>query len=141
MPTRADLAKIHIAKKELGLTDEEYCDILREQFHKNSAKDLTAGQAFRLLGYFRQKGWKPKSRQGALAGFAIPPDGQSRKILALWISLHKSGQVCNGSDQALLKFVRRLTGRDRLEWCTSAEKNKVIEALKDWTDRGGAGHD
>ena len=139
MPTRADLAKIHIAKKELGMTDEEYCDILRERFGKESAKDLTGGQTFRLLSYFRQKGWKPKWRHGILPGATIPADGQSRKILALWITLAKAGVIRNQSTHALLSFVKRMTSVDNLEWCTAAQKSAVIEALRAMAERGGVG--
>ena len=49
MPTKADLAKIHIAKKELGLTDDAYRDLLRGQFKVDSAALLTPGKVARLL--------------------------------------------------------------------------------------------
>ena len=44
-PSKADLAKIHIAKKELGLSDDVYRDILRSRFGKtkDSAAKLTPG--------------------------------------------------------------------------------------------------
>ena len=128
-PSRADLAKIHIAKKELGLTEEAYRDILMVQFRRDSAARLTTGQAFKLLQHFQRLGWKPKS-QAQLPGLAIPSDGQSKKIQALWITLHQAGVVRDRSDKAMLAFVKRLTGTDRLQWCTGDQKNTVIEALK-----------
>ncbi len=140
MPSRADLAKIHIAKKELGLTDDEYRDIMRHRFGKDSAAMLTPGQARRLLSYFRSRGWRPR-RQRSLPGMEVPPDPQSRKCLALWITLHKSGAVRHASDRALHAFVRRVTGRDHLRWCTVQEKGEVIEALKAWAKREGVNVD
>lgn len=141
-PSKADLAKIHIAKKELGLTEEVYRDILQQQFRRESAAQLTPGQAGKLIAHFRRMGWKPKI-QRQLPGSTVPADGQSRKILALWITLYKKGIVRDGSDKALMNFVRRVTatsvsrGKDHLKWCTNDEKNNIIEALKGWGTREG----
>jgi len=134
MPSRNDLAKIHIAKKALGLTDQVYRDILKARFRKDSAAKLSAGQAFQLLNYFQTLGWKP-SRQPQLPGLDVPRDGQSQKVLALWISLHKDKIVRDGSDRALMAFVKRQTGKDHLRWCDATDKSQVIEALKDWRNR------
>lgn len=96
-PTHAQLAKIHIAKKALHLTDDSYRDILALYFKAVSAKELTDRQAARLLGIFRAKGWKP-------GAYTIPPrekrrDGEyifvrpgpaaarQRKVLAMWHAL------------------------------------------------------
>ncbi len=59
-PKKAVLAKIHIAKKELGLTDEVYRNILSMKFHVKSASRLDDRQATVLLNTFKAKGWKPK---------------------------------------------------------------------------------
>jgi len=136
MPSKADLAKIHIAKKELALTDEVYRDILKARFRKDSSAKLSSTQAFQLLTYFQKLGWKPKG-QTRLPGMNIPTDGQSQKILALWITLHQTGVVKNGGDLALLAFVKRMTGKDHLRWCDGQDKFKIIEALKDWALREG----
>lgn len=143
-PSKADLAKIHIAKKELGLTDDEYRDILRSRFGKtkDSAAKLTPGQAFSLLNHFQRLGWKPKG-QRSLPGWTIPPDGQSKKIQALWITLHQAGVIRDGSDSALMAFVKRMTtsertpGRDHLKFCDGQAKMAIIEALKSMARRGG----
>jgi len=141
-PSKADLAKIHIAKKELALTDEVYRDILRSRFGKakDSAAKLTPVQAFSLLAHFRKLGWKPKGT-AKLPGMEIPTDGQSKKIQALWITLHKAGKVRDGSDKALMAFCKRMTatkgnpGKDNLRFCDSQDMWKIIETLKDWAKR------
>ena len=40
-PSNSALARIHIAKKELALTEEAYRDILQFNFQVESAKELT----------------------------------------------------------------------------------------------------
>ncbi|MBF8271572.1 MAG: hypothetical protein HW380_677 [Magnetococcales bacterium] len=41
MPTRTDLAKIHIAKKELGLDDDAYREILQGRYGVTSSKGMS----------------------------------------------------------------------------------------------------
>ena len=60
MPDTARLAKIHIAKKELRLTDEVYRDILILHFQVESAVQLTDRQVTVLLNRFRAMGWEAK---------------------------------------------------------------------------------
>lgn len=136
MASKKNLAKLHIAKKELHLTDDIYRDILRRITGRDSAANINDVQADKVLRHFVRMGWKPKY-QHELPGITIPGDPQSQKIRALWITMHKAGVVKNGSDLALLAFVRRVTQIDRLEWCNSEDKNKVIEALKEWALREG----
>ena len=133
-PSKAALAKIHIAKKELGLSDEVYRDILKIQCGRTSSAKLTPMQAEQLLRHFKKLGWQPKAAQ-KLPGMDIPSDGQSQKILALWISLHQAGVIKDRSDKALLAFVKRMTHKDHLRWCDGQDKHKIIEALKDWAKR------
>lgn len=100
MPSQAKLAKIHIAKKELGLSDDAYRDILRLHFQVESAARLDDRQATVLINRFRAKGWVPKQATAprgrrtastARSPFIEVPPGpaadQQRKVLALWNEL------------------------------------------------------
>lgn len=60
MPTTANLAKIHIAKKELNLTDETYRDMLHLHFQVDSAAKLNDRQCTVMLNHLKAKGWQPK---------------------------------------------------------------------------------
>jgi phage gp16-like protein len=64
--------------------------------------------------------------------------GQMGKIRALWIELAKAGAVRTGSEEALAAFVKRQTGQD-LGTLPPAAARAVIEALKAWAERAGAG--
>ncbi len=135
MPTNKDYAKIHIALKELGLDDQNYRDILHWKFKAKSAKELNKRQVTVLLNFFKSKGWKAKAakQRGRMAA-----DPQSRKIRALWITMHQDGLIKNPSEAALSKYVKRMTGVERLEWCAGYQKARVIEALKKWGERSAA---
>lgn len=129
MPSRAALAKIHIARKELGLSDEAYRDLLHVQFKVESASKLTEQQAAGLLDIFRGKGWKPKKslkqpcRKRRDGGFIEikqgPAAAQQRKVLALWNAL--------GYDMDKLHTrCGRQFGVDRFEWLTEPKHLHVL---------------
>ena len=58
MPTHAELAKIHIAKRDLKLTDPLYRGFLNVLFGQGSERDLTQEQVEELLEHFKSLGWK-----------------------------------------------------------------------------------
>ncbi len=58
------LAVIHIVKKELGLTDDEYRDILKREAGVSSAKDLDDRGFSRLMRYFTRSRHYRDSRDG-----------------------------------------------------------------------------
>ena len=53
------IAKIHVAKKQLGLSDDEYRSIL-SSFNVKSSKDLKQSQWLELENYFIKLGFQPK---------------------------------------------------------------------------------
>ena len=139
-PTNAQLAKIHIAKKELQLTEEVYRDILALNFKVESAKALTGWQAEQLLDIFKAKGWKAKASKdkGRSPKYGDP---QQRKVVALWITLADAGVIRNRSDYALQKYVKTVTDVDNLKWCGGQECFKLIESLKAMGKRNGVDFD
>jgi len=126
---RAELGKIHIAKKELGLDDDTYRDILWAVCRVRSAADLDSQGRFKLLAHFNYLGWKPaRSKRPKM-------DAQSRKIWSLWYQLKDAGLLANASAKSLRTEVKKLTGRDDLRFCDSEQKNMMIECLKKWLAR------
>ncbi len=129
-PTRAQLAKIHIAKKELQLTDEIYRDILAMNFKVESAKDLSERQAAQLLELFRAKGWQtkvrkpvPTQKQRNKGTFITikpgPTAAQQRKVLAMWNELGYAMEKLHS--RCHLQF-----GVDRFEWLTDQKALHVL---------------
>lgn len=129
---RADLAKIHIARKDLGLSDDDYRAVLQSVDPRvESAGDLDQAGRASLLVQFRKLGWKAKPGKQPRTGTT----GQPAKIRALWLELHRVGAVQDPSEKALSAFCKRMTKVDRPEWLGADDSNKVIEALKDWLAR------
>ena len=58
MNRNSELAKIHIAKKDLGLDDDTYRDVLWTVARVRSAKDLDHHGREQVLKHFKSKGFK-----------------------------------------------------------------------------------
>jgi phage gp16-like protein len=135
MPSKANLQKIHIGKKELNLSDEIYRDILHQVTGKESSKDISDLQASKILERYKELGWKPKAGKKAKTRRPLADDAQSRKIRQLWLRLHEVGKITNSSEEALAAYVKRMVRVDALQWLTSDKASRVIEAMKKWLGR------
>lgn len=143
--SRANLAKIHIARKETGMDEQTYRDILWSRFKRRSAAELSDRQAFVLLNdeFIRLRGWRPsaplRGRPGvakkAASGKALPGRPWQKKIRALWLTLRDLGVLRDPSEQALNAYIKRTTKIERLEWLRSEDAPTVIEPLKGWVAR------
>ena len=138
---RSMLGKIHIAKKQLAMDDDEYRQLLFEETGLASASKCSEAQLTRVIDRLKGLGFKPLPKAGAKA--AQHP--MARKARALWISLHHLGVVHNPSEQALEAFATRQLKCERLSWANQGQAFKLIEALKAMAVRHGwrqtAAHD
>lgn len=134
-PRRAALAKIHIAKKELAMTDDSYQALLLRLTGKESAQALSLPDLEKVLAEFKRFGWQPKPRKKkpqAVEDWRMP---RIRLLKRLWLWLHQHQQVRDPSDSALLSFCQQHMQAAQLLWADSAELNKCVEALKSWQRR------
>ncbi len=138
---REELAKIHIAKKDLNLSDDIYRDILYQAGGVESSADLDYRGRAAVLDRFAELGWEAKSKGGtsprshAHSSRRLADDPQSKKIRALWLELHSAGKVRDSSEKALASYVERMTCVAALQWLDSKQAQTVIESLKKWLDR------
>lgn len=129
------IAKIHVAKKQLALTDESYRDVLRRITGKDSSGSMTHQELDNVVKEFKRLGfdgtYKPKrAGERKLAG-----SPQAKKIRALWITLHQLGAVHNPSEEALSAYVKRICKVDDLHWINSKDANLVINTMRSWQRR------
>ena len=132
--TRPMLAKIHLAKKQLALTDESYRDILRRITGLGSAKAMRAEQLDAVLKEFARLGWKPKPARKR------SDNPQVRMIHAVWkdiVTLQGHGDAAG-----LRAFVQRQTrtedhpdGISSPEFLKGEMAERVLEGLKGWRAR------
>lgn len=133
----AEIAKIHIAKKQLRLDDDSYRLLLQRVTRKASAGQMSSAERRAVLRELERLGWKLRPAAEAKAE-KLAGDEVARKIRACWLDLRDAGMLTDSSERALLHFVKRMTRRERLEWLSPRDANLVIEALKRWHERGSA---
>lgn len=139
------IAAIHTLKSKLGLSDDDYRALLCNITGKRSSKALSAAELLRVRNHMQalgeHMGVLVAQRQRPLpaetfakAKAAASP--RERKVWAIWLDMARRGLVHNKSAQALDAFVQRQTGVSALRWCSAAQLDAVIEALKLWQKRG-----
>jgi len=134
------LKLVHMAKRDLVLSDEDYRALVRRISggRTDSSGQMTDPERRRLLHHFRLKcAWEPKAKDRKTYSpksthKAPHQKTQADKIRAMWISLHKAGVVRNRSEAALGKFCHRLTGKHTPDWLNAREATIVIQALTAW---------
>ena len=157
MSRRAAMAKVHIARKELGLDEDTYRDVLARVTGRTSSADCSDAQLGQVLEEFKALGWTPKVVAGGKLrgrkGTVVMDDPLSpyrhhpadhpsaKKARALWLSLWNLGEVRDPSEAALESFARRQLKVERLQWADQALVYKLIEALKAMAERAGWSQD
>lgn len=145
------LAKIHLAKRDLGLDDAAYRGLLQRVTGKRSAGALTERQLGAVLDELKRLGFKPVRPMPKAATFAdrvleethtamqreASEDARLGKIRALWKSLHALGEIDDPSDRAIAAYARRTTGIEALPWLDGEASDKVIRSLRKWCERVG----
>lgn len=135
---------VQVGRRELGLDEEDYRCLLESVTGARSAKGLSAAKLDAVITAMKGLGFKVKG--GAqVAGRRSPPSSakvqapEVRKIRAIWITIYNDGFVRDGSEDALGSYIKRMTananggaGISRPEWLTSAQAERVLEALKKW---------
>lgn len=131
---RAMIAKVHIAKSQLGLTDDDYRAVLFRVSGHSSASQMSNAQLQDVIADFERRGFTARAKGGKPRPADHP---MARKARAMWISLHHLGVVANPSEHALEAFATRQLGCDRLQWANQGQGFKLVEALKAMAERAG----
>jgi phage gp16-like protein len=137
--TKAMRAKIHIARKELALAEDDYRAILQRAAGIESTADAGPSHLDAVLKELRRLGWKAKHRKGA-ARRPLSPHAQIRMIYAVWADMRP--HLSDGSESALRAFCARQTkteanpaGVTAPEFLDAPMANRVLEGLKAWRAR------
>jgi hypothetical protein len=125
------LKAIHVARRQLGLDDDDYRAVLERVTGKRSSAEMTEAERRQVVEELRRLGFAsaPAGRQPLSGPYA-------KKLQALWLSAWNLGIVRNRDDKALIAFVERQTGISHVRWLREpGDAAKAIEALKSWMTR------
>ena len=136
-PRTAMIAKLHLARRDLALTEDTYRDVLRRVTGKDSAAQLSERELDLALREFKRLGWRPKPGRTGTSKHA-----QIRMIHGVWADLCRLGIDAEDEAAALRAFTSRQTktlanpqGVSDPAFLTSEQANKVLEGLKAWRAR------
>jgi phage gp16-like protein len=132
------IALIHVGKKELGLDDPSYRQLLLSYGGKDSSRLLNHTQLQSVLKRMRDLGFATHEPEKKPIQRYAPTGSQSSAehlLYNLWEKLHVSGKVTQNTEAALCAWLKRQTGIERVEWLSSQKLSKCIEAAKQWLNR------
>lgn len=119
--TRNDeLAKIHIASKQLGMDRDTYEDALWTVCRVRSAKDLDAYGRKEFIKHLKSCGAKFKRKKRPTV--AANKKAQVAKINAMLIAAGKKEAYADAIAKRMFKV-------EKFEWCTAEQLGKIIAAV------------
>lgn len=125
-PTRnKDLARIHQAKKELGLDDDAYRDLLKGLTKKDSAADLSAKERWTVLKELGRLGAKsalPRRFPGRPAIVQADKTALIGKIEAFLAEAQRPWSYVNA-------IAWRMFKRNQVQDCDADELRRIVAAL------------
>lgn len=121
---KADLAKVHIGKKALGMDDDAYRAMLRMVGGVDSAADLDGAGLSAVIRHMKGLGWRPgykgaKRRTTPAKDDRRPMIGKVRAMLA----------AAGRGDEYADGIARRMFGVDRYEWLPYDQLHKLVTAM------------
>lgn len=132
---------IHVAKREFGLGEDDFRDVLERVTGKRSLREMTEKERLAVVDDFKARGFVVKHGKGRKGKPGYSTKGYVRLIHALWASCAKLGVIEDGSAKALRSFVGSRTeakGKrvDDPEFLSYDEASPIIETLKSMERRG-----
>ncbi len=122
------LALIHLAKKKLGLSDDQYRAVLVAVTGVDSSAQLQSERQFDdLMTRFLSLGFSTRrqNKRPTWSDFWRCTSSQRAQIEVLWKRVARSP-----TPESLRKFVQRMSGIDAPNWLDKTGATKVILALK-----------
>lgn len=113
------LAKIHLAKKQMQLSPDEYEMILRS-LSVSTAADLNIPQLENMVKLLKHYGWKPARNPHARRQSPLP---------ALRRRCVEMAATIENSEKRLAGLARRICGTSQLAWCRDAAKLERLLAV------------
>ena len=116
------IAKVHIAKAELGMADDAYRALLVRVGGADSCAKLDDSALDKVLAEMRGKGFAAKSA-GNRPPRRASADAMVRKIEALILDNGWSWNYAHGT-------AKRMFGIDRVQWLSDQNMHKLVSALQ-----------
>lgn len=134
MPTQNQLAKIHIAKKDLNISEVNYREAL-SGFGVESSKHLSESDADKFIEALKKIGFVPKpSKKTVPIKITVPENrppefasqAQINMLAGMWVQ-HSRVKT----KESLMKFIMRLAEINAIEWLQKDRVQKIKRAIEE----------
>ncbi|MGA5655243.1 gp16 family protein [Rahnella contaminans] len=144
MMTKAQLITlIHVARREKGLDEDTYRQLLVTATGKDSCRGMSLEQLNAAYDAFKERGFKRSFKADKKGVKTRSPEHMRTEIIgkirAVWLEMHRHKIIICSSDAALNAYVEKMTkshndgtGVARIEWLNVALATQVVETLKKW---------
>ena len=127
---KRDLAKIHIAKKQLGLNDDSYRAMLQMVAGVNSAAHLSMGGRRKVLAHLHKAGFRAKSPKRAYPGRPNFERLAGTGNLALIKKIEAYLAEANRPWRYAHRMAQKICKVDRVQWCKPEQLIKLVAAME-----------
>lgn len=125
MISKNSLAKIHIAKSQLGMDDDTYRLVLRTHGGVDSAKELSLVGAAKVLAHMERCGFKVKTGGKDIGKRPKPAKGRAALVRKVEAQLADAGRPWSYVDG----MAKRMFKVDKFDWLDAEQIGKIIAAL------------
>ena len=129
----SSLAKIHIAKAQLGLDEDTYRALLARVAGVRSAKELSPRQIGAVLAEFQRLGWTPRPAKKAGRNALKPAAERKALVGKIEAQLADAGRPWAYADAMALRMFKV----ERVEWCDTDQLRRLVAALAYDAKRNG----
>jgi phage gp16-like protein len=117
------LAKIHVAKKQMGLNDGEY-EMILKSFKVSTAADMTILQLEQMVKLLKHYGWKEiKTDRGQRS------EARDLQLIALRARCVEAAAGLENGEKRLAGLAEKICGTAQLIWCQDARKLERLLAV------------
>jgi len=127
-PRRQQLARIHLAKKQLGLDDETYRSLLQRVGGHASSADMNPSQRNAVLREFARLGFKEERKAQQRKRWPGEPANcdqvpMLRKVRALLADAKRPWSYAHG-------LAKKMFSVNRVEWLRDDQLHSLVSALQ-----------
>lgn len=117
---RGLLAMVHVAKKQLGLSDDEY-EMFLTSFKVDSAGSLSIRQLENMVELLKHHGWKHKKSRKA--------KDRDDRLSALRRRCVEIAQAMENGEKRMAGLAAKICGVATIAWCKDADKLERLLAV------------
>lgn len=122
---RSQIALLHVAKSKVGLSEQEYRDLLG-RYGVATSKDLNSEQLEELIRHLKDCGFQMQSSVPGAPEIEKQPAAKRPNLRKIWALLKKQGLPWSYADGVAWRM-HQVT---KTIWCTPEQLHKIVIALE-----------